>query len=303
MKLFYSICIFFLICSWSPLFGQGAISINTTGAPPHESAILDVSSSDKGMLIPRLNAFPANAAEGLLVYREDLKCFYFNDGLEWKIMEGVYREGNGINIDNNNNISLEIPGQTTGDMMCYDGNNWIRIPMGQDGDIMVVKDGIPQWESAAAPPVMIGDNLGGGIVFYVDGSGMHGLIAAPTDHNTAVPWAPTSTHVLVGANSDGIGAGAINTTAIVTQYGPGTYAAKVCDDLTTGGLTDWYLPSRTELLLLFNERNTIGGFSSLFYWSSTETDAADAVCVFLGSGEILSDNKTGAARVRAIRAF
>ena len=304
----YHIYIFLLLALSTSINLSGqAISINTTGEPPHPSAILDVSSTDKGMLIPRLTSFPVNAAEGLLVYREDLKCFYFNDGQEWKIMEGIYQGGNGINIDQNNTISIEVPGQQAGDMMCYDGSNWIRIPKGQDGDILVIKNGAPQWQNAPAsnpnPPHYVGESFGGGIVFYVDGTGMHGLIAAPADEAATLSWAPTSTHQLVGANGDAIGAGATNTALIVAAYGPGVYAAQACDDFTGGGFTDWYLPSLFELSLLYNVQNTVGGFSNTFYWSSTEADAGNAQCVFFGNGEVFSDNKSGATNVRAIRAF
>ncbi len=304
MRYYYYSCLLMLICFSINLSSQ-AVSINTTGAPPHPSAILDVSSTDKGMLIPRLTSFPVNPAEGLLVYREDLKCFYFNDGQEWKIMEGVYTAGNGIDIDQNNMISIEMPGQQAGDMMCYDGTNWIRIPIGQEDDVLTIKNGVPQWQAQASqlPPVAVGDTLGGGIVFYVDGGGMNGLIAAFNDHPSPVPWAPTNNHFLIGASGNAVGAGAANTAAIVAHYGIGVYAAQVCNDYSGGGLSDWYLPSQAELSLLYAVQNIVGGFSSTFYWSSTESTAGDALCIFFGNGEVLSDNKTGATNVRAIRAF
>ena len=284
-----------------------SISINNNGAPPHPSAILDVSSTDKGMLIPRITSFPVNAAEGLLVYREDLKCFFFNDGSEWKIMEGTYTGGNGIEVSNDNEISLEIQGQVEGDMMCFDGTNWIRIPKGQEGDMMVIKDGVPQWEAATAsnpnPPHYVGEVFGGGIVFWVDGSGEHGLIAAPNDQSSGAPWGIGDTHILVGANGDGIGAGAANTAAIVNAFGAGTYAAKIADDYNGGGRTDWYLPSLTELALLYAVRETVGGFTAGFYWTSTESTTTSSWCIFMGNGAQLDDNKWGDANVRAIRAF
>jgi len=34
----------------------------------------------------------------------------------------------------------------------------------------------------------IGSNYGGGIIFYIDGTGLHGLISATTDQSTGVQW-------------------------------------------------------------------------------------------------------------------
>lgn len=63
------------------------IGINATSTAPNANAILDVSSSNKGMLIPRMttaqrNAIPATA--GLFVYDTTTKSFWFNDGTTWQ---------------------------------------------------------------------------------------------------------------------------------------------------------------------------------------------------------------------------
>lgn len=63
------------------------IGINETGANPHASAILDVSSVNKGMLVPRMStaqrlAIPAPAS-GLLVYDTSTASFWFFDGTVW----------------------------------------------------------------------------------------------------------------------------------------------------------------------------------------------------------------------------
>ena len=61
------------------------IAINPTGAAPDNSAMLDVSSSTQGVLIPRMTAADrmsiANPANGLLIYQVGLDSgFYFNGG-------------------------------------------------------------------------------------------------------------------------------------------------------------------------------------------------------------------------------
>ncbi len=57
-------------------FSQGA-AINTTSAQADPSAMLDVSSNNQGMLIPRMTTAnrPANPIESLLIYNTDSKCF------------------------------------------------------------------------------------------------------------------------------------------------------------------------------------------------------------------------------------
>ena len=65
-------------------FAQNAVGINTTGAAPDKSAILDVSSTSSGTLIPRMDATQRDAiaspVESLLIYNTDSQCFeaYYN---------------------------------------------------------------------------------------------------------------------------------------------------------------------------------------------------------------------------------
>lgn len=65
-----------------------SFSINTDGSTAHNSAILDVKSSSKGMLIPRLSLAEriavASPATGLMIYQTDnAPGFYFYDGAAW----------------------------------------------------------------------------------------------------------------------------------------------------------------------------------------------------------------------------
>lgn len=164
----------------------------------------------------------------------------------------------------------------------------------------------------------VGENYGGGIVFYVYDNGQHGLIAATTDQSTGIRWCNTTTnpsngevtYILkyTGATGNGIGAGAMNTALIIAAQmadnPSGNFAAKVCADysVTVDGITygDWYLPSSYELRLLSN----ISVFPD-FHWSSTESDAVWAL-----TGRCLDmydigchESKAFPIRVRAVRAF
>ena len=49
-----------------------------------------------------------------------------------------------------------------------------------------------------------------------------------------------------------------------------SYAAGLARAYTGGGYTDWYLPSKDELNKLYINRVAIGGFASRNYWSSSE---------------------------------
>jgi hypothetical protein len=65
---------------------QPGVAINNTGNPPDPSAMLDVSASKMGVLIPRISILdlPAFPAPGLLVYVYDLDPgFWYYDGFTW----------------------------------------------------------------------------------------------------------------------------------------------------------------------------------------------------------------------------
>lgn len=66
------------------------VSINNTGSAPDVSAILDVSSTSKGVLIPRMTTAERTGIapigqnqKGLLVYDTDFKQFWYYDGTQW----------------------------------------------------------------------------------------------------------------------------------------------------------------------------------------------------------------------------
>jgi len=87
----------------------------------------------------------------------------------------------------------------------------------------------------------------------------------------------------------------------------GNFAAKVCADysVTVGGVTygDWYLPSKYELNLLYQQRTVVGGLANNNYWSSTEAhNVAAWMQTFLNANQ-LTEAKVRTFHVRAIRAF
>ena len=157
----------------------------------------------------------------------------------------------------------------------------------------------------------IGDSYQGGIIFWLDTTGQHGLIAATADQNTGIQWY-NGTYRYTGTNGDGLYAGKMNTAMIIaTQMADnqtGNFAAKVCADysVTVGGVTygDWYLPSKYELNLLYLQKTVVGGFANKAYWSSNEYDNNNAWKQNFTNGEQSTNNKNFTSNyVRAIRAF
>lgn len=77
----------FLIFTMTTMLTAQNVGINDNGAQPDASAMLDIQSNDKGILIPRMSTIARNMinnpAQGLLVYDTTTDGFWFFDGNEW----------------------------------------------------------------------------------------------------------------------------------------------------------------------------------------------------------------------------
>jgi hypothetical protein len=88
------IIFFILFCFCKNTISQ-SLAINTTAATANTSSILDVSSTTKGLLLPRMNKAQKNAiatpATGLLVYQTspDSVGFQYFDGVQWLWLEAL----------------------------------------------------------------------------------------------------------------------------------------------------------------------------------------------------------------------
>src|SRR5580765_8126675 len=81
-------------------------------------------------------------------------------------------------------------------------------------------------DNAVAVKYHLGDSLGGGIVFYVDSTKQHGLIAAFANQGM-VTWY-NGTFIVTDATGKGVGTGAANTRKIIAAQKIGHYAASFC---------------------------------------------------------------------------
>ena len=148
----------------------------------------------------------------------------------------------------------------------------------------------------------VGDTYQGGIIFYLDASGCHGLISTQTDLSSGVQWYNGS-HIDTRAYGSGLFEGKYNTKIINIEQGGITSAAAICEAYTGGSFNDWYLPSIEELGRMYDLYQLgFGGFAGV-YWSSTEYDYNSAWELSFGFGSPGYSSKTGQNNVRAVRAF
>ena len=148
----------------------------------------------------------------------------------------------------------------------------------------------------------VGDSHQGGTIFYLDGIG-GGLIVAPSDE-TDTRWGCVGT--LAGAGGVSIGTG-LDNTVVANSVCSGlsntwpNRAIATCLSKTTGGYSDWYLPSIDELTEILN---TVGLPPGEIYWSSSEQNSDEAKGLVTSSGLESIFTKGGfGLKTRAIRSF
>jgi len=139
MKKIFLLIVLVILCDLA--YTQG-VSINQTGAVSDTSALLDVSSSSKGVLIPRLSTVERNSisipAEGLMLFNTDSSCFEFYTNFQWKNLCG---------FSNINDTVGNIEYDTYPRMIGYGGGlgassrNIMRNGF-QDEDILIMYSGV-----------------------------------------------------------------------------------------------------------------------------------------------------------------
>ena len=185
-------------------FAQGNVGIGTNN--PVNSAALDITASDKGLLIPRVSLSSAitfgltgTATAGMLVFNTNgsmlggmgVGFYYWNGALWAKIIEntsvtltnGTILIGNASNIPVERTISgdatvtntgvltiandaittakiannavdgtkINLTGNANGDLMYYNGTDWVRLASGTTGQILQTNGAAaPTWVSKTA---------------------------------------------------------------------------------------------------------------------------------------------------------
>ncbi len=233
------------------------VGVGTT--TPDASAALDITSTTKGLLIPRMIETQRDAisspATGLMIYQTDGTVgFYY-----------------------------------------YNGSSWGEV-------------------AATSATYSIGDIVNGGVVFWLDSTGQHGLVCAFSDVATSVGWGcfgsdlPNVPNVSSnGGNPSGLGAeigdGFNNTNNILKDCptAPAALAARSYGP-------DWFLPSINELKQMYDNRvalEAVSGFTAFsdYYWSSTEYVNGSAWLQHFDTELQNHYSKNLYTFVRAVRAF
>lgn len=240
--------------------------------------------------------------------------------------------------------NFDFTNAANGDILQFNGTKWVKVTPDYISDYTVIESDVTAHEAALTinehqisdlgnyietesdPTVQkysVGDFAHGGIVFYVDESGQHGLVCSKKDQSTSlgVYW-NQGINKPSQALGDGIYAGKANTLLIIAANVAlgehlNTYAARLCNEYKVKeGATiygDWYLPSMEELMLMYRHREAINAtasanfgssFSNGDYWSSTEYTTTHARYLSFDSGNKNITSKFGnKLRVRAIRSF
>ena len=111
---------FLLIITCHLSYTQSVV-INSDGSPPDASAMLDVQSTAKGLLVPRMSTADRNAisgpAVGLMVFDTDEKSFWCWTGSSWiEIMQGFVA----ILSDADNDTKIQVEESTDEDIIRFD---------------------------------------------------------------------------------------------------------------------------------------------------------------------------------------
>jgi hypothetical protein len=128
----------------------GQTKIGTPSGPPHGSAVLELSSNQKGFLPPRLTTAERNAilspAAGLRIFNTTTQCENFFDGLAWQALCGDSLQNNGL-----------PNGNVAGEMLYWNGNQWQLLSPGSYGQSLNICNGVPTW--GGCPPLVVTDSV------------------------------------------------------------------------------------------------------------------------------------------------
>lgn len=243
------------------LFAQVGIGIST----PNTSAQLDVTSTSKGFLPPRMTYSQRSAivspVAGLMVWCSNCGS------------NGVYN----------------------GEMQVYNGSSWTNMIGGAANGPLVI--GSTYQGGKVFYFLQNGDPGYSATV-------QHGLIVSTVDLATSIQWYNGS-YMTTGASATAIGSGLANTNSIISAQGASSsnYAAGLARSYNGGGYNDWYLPSKDEFSKLYINRASIGSFTGNDYWTSSEYGSNNAYVQNITSGLQNMYIKESLNAVRAIRAF
>lgn len=154
---------------------------------------------------------------------------------------------------------------------------------------------------------VLGMEAEGGIVFYIDESGQHGLVAAMEDIG---PFAWGCQEINISnSNEQLIGTGLQNSLNILAQCSETLIASSEALGFESEGYTDWFLPSFDEIQEMYfaigqgASNGNKGGFSNSWYWTSSQANEDIAWSFSFSNGTTFNLFKTSTLMIRPIRSF
>jgi len=157
----------------------------------------------------------------------------------------------------------------------------------------------------------------GGLIFYIDVGDEHEwtyLEVAPASTEWELTeWGKAG--LSVGSTSNAIGDGASNTALMITlmdsEIPQFETSAQRCGDLSYNGYDDWFLPSREELVAIWDnlvdngagQNSGTAGFNEEIYWSSSQYNSFYANGLRFDGSSPTYYSKTERVSVRAVRSF
>jgi len=212
------------------------MAINTTGSQPDNSAMLDIQSSLKGLLIPRMTTSQrtsiSNAAEGLLVYDTDIGAFYFYHSNSWVIL---LSSTGGWSLAGNSLTGTELFGSTNNQPVKFYSNNLERMRITETGNVGI---------GITTPSTLL--DVAGSMNLATDNSygiGGYPVISTKGTANTLI----------------GIGAGKVNTGSYNTAVGYGTLYSN------TSGTYNVAIGPNALYKNMIGSYNIATGYYSLYY--------------------------------------
>jgi hypothetical protein len=151
----------------------------------------------------------------------------------------------------------------------------------------------------------------GGYIFYDKGSVTNGwryLEVASGDYGNPLEWGCDGTNI--SGTSTAIGTGQTNTNLIIQNCNSINIAARACDTAVINGFSDWYLPSRDDFNLIYQNLNPLGvgnfinsnGNQWNRYWTSSQIGAFAYAQDFTPYFQQITQ-KVNQNKVRPIRQF
>lgn len=154
-------------------------------------------------------------------------------------------------------------------------------------------------------PTTPGTPFGGGLYagqITEDDGITYAIIVAPKaqggEASGTLAWKTTQTTT---TGTDSLNNGFNNTAAMVAAGISLHPAAQFCKGLSINGYTDWYLPAKDELNLIYTNRDSLDAFIQSYYWSSTQSSYNNSWLQYFTNGNQYANFKTTTAYVRGVR--